>query len=137
MYHVWACVADMANLRDHRTNNKGNDVVFHMPNKRMQPLTLKIDDVYIERVDEFNFLGLTLDTNLNWRKHTENISNKCSETIGVLNRLKYVLPLDIKVLLYNTLILSHINYCVMIWGYQRNRITSIQKGHANNNLRYI
>ena len=102
-------------------------MVFHMPNKRIQALTLKIDDAYIERVDEFNFLGLTLDTNLNWRKHTEKISNKCSKTIGVLNRLKYVLPLDIKVLLYNTLILSHISYCIMIWGYQRNRITSIQK----------
>ena len=30
-------------------------------------------------------------------------------------------------LLYNTLILSHINYCIIIWGYQRNIITSIQK----------
>ena len=92
----------------------------------MQALTLKIDDVYIGRVNKFKFLGLTLETNLNWRKFTEKISNKCSKTIGVLNRLKYVLQLDIKVL-YNTLILSHINYCIMIWGYQRNRIISIQK----------
>ena len=98
-----------------------------MPNKRIQAITLNIDDAYIEREDEFNFLGLTLDTNLNWRKHTEKISNKCSKTIGVLNRLKYVLLLYIKVLLYNTLILSHINYYIMIWGYQRNIITSIQK----------
>ncbi len=98
-----------------------------MPNKRIQALILKIDGVYIEIVDEFNFLGLTLDTNLNWSKHTEKISNKCSKTIGVLNRLKYVLPLDIKVLLYNTLISSHINYCIMIWEYQRNRVTRIQK----------
>ena len=85
-----------------------------MPNKRIQALTLKINDVYIERVDELHFLGLTLDTNLNWRKHMEKISNKCSKTIGELNRLKYVLPLYIKVLLYKTLILSHINYCIMI-----------------------
>ena len=33
--------------------------------------------------------------------------------IGILNRLKYVLPLAIKILLYNTLILPHINYCIM------------------------
>ena len=75
-------------------------MVFHMPNKRIQALTLKIYDVYIERVDELQFLGFTLDTNLNWRKYTEKISNKCSKTIGILYRLKYVLPLDIKVLLY-------------------------------------
>ena len=83
---------------------------------------------FIERVDKFYFLGLTLDTNLNWRKHTEKISNKCSKTIDVLNRLKHALPLDIKVLLlYNTLMLSHINNFIMNWGYQRNRITCIQK----------
>ena len=62
-------------------------MVFHMPSKRMQALTLKIDDVYIGRVNKFKFLGLTLETNLNWRKFTEKISNKCSKTIGVLNRL--------------------------------------------------
>ena len=78
-------------------------MVFHMPNKCMQTLTLKIDGVYIERVDAFSFLGLSLDTNLNCRNHTEKISNKCSKTISVLKRLKYILPLDVKVLLYNTL----------------------------------
>ena len=31
--------------------NKTKYMVFHMPNKRIQELTLKIDDAYIERVD--------------------------------------------------------------------------------------
>ena len=31
--------------------SKTKYMVFHMPNKRIQALTLKIDDVYIERVD--------------------------------------------------------------------------------------
>ena len=55
--------------------SKTKYIVFHMPNKRIQALTLKIDDVYIERVDELSFLGLILDTNLNnyWRKHSEKI----------------------------------------------------------------
>ena len=37
---------------------------FHVPKKEMQTLTLKIDNINIELVDEFNCLGLTLDTNL-------------------------------------------------------------------------
>ena len=28
---------------------------------------LKIDGVNIEKVEEFNFLGLTMDTNLKWK----------------------------------------------------------------------
>ena len=47
--------------------------------------------------------------------------------IGILNRLKYVLPLATKIMLYNTLILPHINYCIMAWGYKGPRLLTIQK----------
>ena len=48
--------------------SKSKYMIFHVPNKDIQYLTLKIDNVIIEKVDEFNFLGLTMDTNLNWKK---------------------------------------------------------------------
>ena len=107
--------------------SKSKYMIFHVPNKDIQYLTLKIDNVIIEKVDEFNFLGLTMDTNLNWKKHSEKICNKCKKMIGILNRLKYVLPLGIKIILYNTLILPHIKYCIMAWGYKGTRLLKIQK----------
>ena len=61
-------------------------MIYHVPNKDIQYLTLKIDNVIIEKVDEFNFLGLTMDTNLNWKKHSEKICNKCTKMIVILNR---------------------------------------------------
>ena len=106
---------------------KSKYMIFHVPKKEIQTLTLKIDNINIEQVDEFNFLGLTLDTNLTWKKHVNKIANKCSRITGVLNKLKHVLPLDIKKLLYNSLILSHINYCITVWGYKGSRILRIQK----------
>ena len=69
----------------------------------------------------------TVDTNLNWKKHTKKVANRCSKKIGVLNRIKYVLPLCIKTMLYNRLILPHITYGIMVWGYQGNRLNKIQK----------
>ena len=93
--------------------SKSKFMIFHVPNKDIQYLTLKIDNVIIEKVDEFSFLGLTMDTNLNWKRHSQNICNKCTKMIGILNILKYVLPLGIKIMLYNSLILPHINYCIM------------------------
>ena len=78
-------------------------------------------------MDELNFLGLTLGANVTWKKHINKIANKCSKTTGVLNKLKHLLPLDIKTLLYNSLILSHINYCITVWGYKGSRILRIQK----------
>ena len=76
---------------------------FHVPRKETQTLTHKIDNINIEQVDEFNFLGLILNTNLTrQKKHVNKIANKCSKTICVLNKLKHILPLDIKTLLYNS-----------------------------------
>ena len=33
----------------------------------MEVLTLNVDNINIERVKEFNFLGLMIDANLNWK----------------------------------------------------------------------
>ena len=88
-----------------QNKSKSKYMIFHVPNKDIQYLTLKIDNVIIEKV---GFLGLTMDTNLNWKKHSDKFCNKCTKIIGILNRLKYVLPLGItKIMLYNTLILPH------------------------------
>ena len=54
-------------------------------------LTLPIDQVVIDRVDNFNFLGLTIDSQMTWKKHTNNISNKCLRVIGTLNRIKHII----------------------------------------------
>ena len=43
-------------------------VLFQMPNKQVDELTLTTDGVNIERVNQFNILGFTL-IYLNWSKH--------------------------------------------------------------------
>ena len=63
---------------------------------------------------------------MTWNNHTTNISNKCSRNIGVLNRIKYFIPLIVRILLYNTLILPHFNFCITAWGYQCDRIIKLQ-----------
>ena len=107
--------------------SKSQYMIFHVPNKDIQYPILKIDNVIIKKVDAFSFLGLTVDTNLNGKGHSEKICNKCTKMIGILNRLKYVLPLGIKIILYNYLILPHTNYCIMAWGYKGIRLLQIHK----------
>ena len=68
-----------------------------------------------------------VDANLNWKKHITKVSNACSQKIGILNKLKHVLSLEIKTILYNSLILPHINYCITAWGFQPGRILKLQK----------
>ena len=56
-------------------------------------------------------------------KYRTNVLKK----IGILNKLKHTLPQEIKIILYNSLILPHINYCIMAWGFHSNRILKLQK----------
>ena len=107
--------------------NKSKYMLFNAGNKTLYPFEIKIDYISIERVYVFNFLGLIMDEHLNWKSHVEKISNKCSKTIGVLNKLKYFLPLTVKLILYNSLILPHLNYGIMTWGYKCDRINKLQK----------
>ncbi len=78
-------------------------------------------------VYEFNFLGLTINENLNWKSHINKIDNKISKNMGILNKLKYFFPLNAKVPIYNSLILSHLNFCILSWGYKCHRIIKLQK----------
>ena len=64
--------------------------------------------------------------NLSWDVHIQNISIKCSKLIGV-NFFLMILPVNIKVNLYNSLMLPYINYGLMAWGFNCNRIIKLQK----------
>ena len=88
---------------------------------------LKIDDVFLECVDEFNFLGLHIDKHLSWKKHTQTVSSKVSQITGIMYRLKDFLPNHILLLLYNTLIMPRFNYCILAWGHYLDRLANLQK----------
>ena len=102
-------------------------MLFRMPRKNIQIPVINIDNIAIECVDSFNFLGIYLDKSMNWKSHIDYIASKISKSIGILNRLKYILPTDIKIMIYNSLILSHINYGILMWGYHSDRLYKLQK----------
>ena len=91
-------------------------MVFHTPQKRVIYPTLKLNNANIERVSQFNFLGVVLASTLKWDKHIGHVFLKVSRVICVLFRLKHIYPQEVLLTLYNTLILSHLSYCILVWG---------------------
>ena len=79
------------------------------------------------RVEDFNFLGLTIDQHMTWNAHIQKISNTISRSLGFMNRLKRYLPQNILHTIYNSLILPHINYSILVWGFKSSRISKLQK----------
>ena len=66
--------------------------VFSMPQKKVVIPRLKLADTEIELVDQFNFLGITLDYHLNWNAHINTLFGKISRNTGILNKIKLFLP---------------------------------------------
>ena len=53
---------------------------------------VEIDGNYIERVKNFKCLGLNVDETLTWDAHIATITSKVVKVIGVLRKLKSLLP---------------------------------------------
>ena len=106
---------------------KTKAMLFHMPQKRILNLRLKIAGSNIEFIDNFNFLGITINKHLNWTKHMDILSAKIAKTVGILNTLKHVLPINILKMIYNSLILCHLNYGILLWGAQHNANDKLHK----------
>ena len=64
---------------------------------------------------------------MSWNMHIQKISNKISRNLGCLNRLKRFLPSTTLKLLYNSLILPHLQYGILSWGFEHSRVFKLQK----------
>ena len=106
-------------------------MLFKTSKKKVQTLLLQMDNKIIDKVLDFNFLGIHFNEQLNWKSHIDNLSVKCCRILGILNRLKRILPLNIKIILHNSLMLPHLNYGITLWGFKCERILKLQKSCSN------
>ena len=122
--YEWLCINKLSlNIK------KTKHIMFHSPKKKIQELQPKlvINDINIEQVKDFNFLGITIEEHLNWKLHIDKISKKISRAIGIMNKLKQQLPTFTLKILYDSLIQCHINYGILSWGFNTTNIFKLQK----------
>ena len=62
------------------------------------------------------FLGINLDTKLNWKLHITSVRNKLSSACNVLNNIRRKLNTHVAKKLYYTLAYSHITYGNLLWS---------------------
>ena len=79
-------------------------------------LNIYINNALINYTDNFNLLGVYIDSDLSWKTHISHLAKKISSKIGLIKRLKPFLPNHIIQKLYSPFIQSNIDYCLTIWG---------------------
>ena len=61
--------------------------------------------------DEMELLGVTIDNKLKFEGQIRKICRKVSQQVAVLNRLKKILPFELRIDIYRVFIAPHFNYC--------------------------
>ena len=88
--------------------------------KSFQNFSLCINDYNLERTDSFKYLGVTISQNMTWQDHISWIVNKVNQHLGVLRRVRQMLPLQSRLTLYNSLVLPLFDYGDTVWGKKYN-----------------
>ena len=77
---------------------------------------IKINNETINQVKDATFLGLIIQSNLKWNSHIQFVANKVNKKCGILYLIRDLVPKNILIGLYYSLVYSHILYCNVIWG---------------------
>lgn len=96
--------------------NKTKLLVFDKIKGDTPQFTLRFKDTLITSSSSTKFLGVTIDNKLSWKEHITNVTKSVAKISGVMNRLKYYIPSQTLLTIYNALILPHLTYCILLWG---------------------
>ena len=88
--------------------NRTLDLVNHDP--------IRISNKTIEEAQKTTFLGVIVQKDLKWNSHIQFISAKINKKCGILYLIRDLMPKNILIDLYYSIVYPHILYCNIIWG---------------------
>ena len=114
---------------------KGNHDKYKvlLVNRRKQDTTInvKFGKINMESSKELKLLGVTIDSKLNFTMHISEICKKASCKIGVLSRLRNLIPAEAKLQIFKAAILPNLTYCHTVWNFckatDRRKLERIQE----------
>ena len=96
----------------------GSDRKLH----NISPMSVSVYNAAVSGENHFKYLGITISSNFTWSDHVDCISAKINQRLGLLRRIKHLLPLNARLLFYNSLILPIFDYADIVWGDKNNSV---------------
>ena len=78
------------------------------------PVTNTCD--YLGCEEYVKYLGVLIDYRLSWTNHNDSVVLKISKTIGLLSKLRHLVPSHTLISIYNSLIAPYLRYGLIVWG---------------------
>ena len=96
--------------------SKTNFIIFSKKSISEAHINIEINNVCISRVYECKFLGVIIDSKLNWKSHIARVKSKLMRCNAIMYKAKLLLNTNTLRTLYCSLFLPYLNYCCEVWG---------------------
>lgn len=96
-----------------------------------------MDGNEVQEVSSISYLGVELQGNLSWSQHIRNLKTKTAQAVGLIYKFKNKFDGDTKLLLYNALIQSHLNYLAISYGYKKSKELKTLQRMQNKALKVV
>ena len=80
-------------------------------------INITVGGKHTEQSRSIKILGVNIDEKLNFSLHISEVCNRVSKQVGILNRLKNLIPSCAKLELYKSAIMPHLIYCHLVWHF--------------------
>ncbi|RVE54679.1 hypothetical protein evm_000800 [Chilo suppressalis] len=97
-------------------SSKTKCVKFTLPNVRQVNTSLKINDQPVELVDSTKFLGITLDSHLQWDPHIDALSSRLSSAAFAVKKIRLLTDVETARMVYFGYFHSVMSYGLLLWG---------------------
>jgi hypothetical protein len=80
--------------------NKTRSMIIDSGRKlcNISSMTVSVNNTEISNASNFNYLGVTITANFTWSEHIDRISAKVNQRLGLLRRIKHLLPFNARIL---------------------------------------
>lgn len=97
-------------------SNKTKCVRFTMPNVKQLDINLTLNNEIVSFVDSTIFLGITLDSKLQWGPQIDILAGKLSSAAYAVWKVRQLTDVDTARLVYFSYFHSIMSYGIMLWG---------------------
>jgi hypothetical protein len=120
-----------------KVNHDKFQVIIFSKNGMFSEESVKVDEAYVTTQHVVKLLGVTFDNMLTFDMHVDEICRKAGRKLSVLGRLSTTLDVESKLILFHSFVLSHFEYCSVIWHFcSREKMKKVEKIQKQA-LRYV
>ena len=85
-------------------------------------IALVANNDQLENVTKFKYLGVIINQHLTWHDHIEQLQSKIAKRLGVLKRIKHLLPDYARRIYVSTMVIPILEYASIVWGDKNNKV---------------